>query len=52
MNSPPSTMLQRMVKIPIITRTEAKPYTAMLRDRFGTSWMLLHQPESPELPVD
>jgi PhnB protein len=20
---------------------------AMLRDRFGTSWMLLHQPESP-----
>jgi len=23
---------------------------AMLRDRFGTSWMLLHQPESPQRP--
>ena len=23
---------------------------AMLRDRFGTSWMLLHQPESPPRP--
>jgi len=23
---------------------------AMLRDRFGASWMLLHQPQSPSLP--
>lgn len=25
---------------------------AMLRDRFGTSWMLLHQPESTDAPND
>ncbi len=34
----------------IFMKMEETPFAnrfAMLRDRFGTSWMLLHQPESP-----
>jgi PhnB protein len=34
----------------IFMKMEKTPFAnrfAMLRDRFGTSWMLLHQPESP-----
>ena len=34
----------------IFMKMERTPFAnrfAMLRDRFGTSWMLLHQPESP-----
>lgn len=34
----------------IFMKMEQTPFAnrfAMLRDRFGTSWMLLHQPESP-----
>jgi PhnB protein len=37
----------------IFMKMEKTPFAnrfAMLRDRFGTSWMLLHQPESPERP--
>ncbi len=30
-----------------MTRTPFANRFAMLRDRFGTSWMLLHQPDSP-----
>ena len=30
-----------------MTRTPFANRFAMLRDRFGTSWMLLHEPESP-----
>jgi len=32
-----------------VTKMEKTPFAnrfAMLRDNFGTSWMLLHQPES------
>ena len=35
----------------VFMKMEQTPFAnrfAMLRDRFGTSWMLLHQPESPE----
>ena len=35
----------------VFMRMEKTPFAnrfAMLRDRFGTSWMLLHQPGSPE----
>ena len=35
----------------VFMRMEPTPFAnrfAMLRDRFGTSWMLLHQPESVE----
>ena len=35
----------------IFMKLEKTPFAnrfAMLRDRFGTSWMLLHQPESPQ----
>ena len=34
----------------IFMKMEKTPFAnrfAMLRDRFGTSWMLLHQPEAP-----
>lgn len=37
----------------IFMKMEQTPFAnrfAMLRDRFGTSWMLLHQPESPQRP--
>jgi PhnB protein len=36
----------------IFMKMEKTPFAnrfAMLRDRFGTSWMLLHQPEEPSL---
>ena len=36
----------------IFMKMEKTPFAnrfAMLRDRFGTSWMLLHQPEAPSL---
>ena len=35
----------------IFMKMEQTPFAnrfAMLRDKFGTSWMLLHQPESPQ----
>ena len=35
----------------IFMKMEQTPFAnrfAMLRDRFGTSWMLLHQPDDPE----
>jgi PhnB protein len=35
----------------IFMKMETTPFAnrfAMLRDKFGTSWMLLHQPESPQ----
>ncbi len=37
----------------IFMKMEKTPFAnrfAMLRDKFGTSWMLLHQPETPERP--
>jgi PhnB protein len=37
----------------IFMKMEKTPFAnrfAMLRDRFGTSWMLLHQPASPQRP--
>lgn len=37
----------------IFMRMEKTPFAnrfAMLRDKFGTSWMLLHQPESAQRP--
>jgi len=37
----------------IYMKMEKTPFAnrfAMLRDKFGTSWMLLHQPESPQRP--
>ena len=37
----------------IFMKMEETPFAkrfAMLRDRFGTSWMLLHQPESAQHP--
>jgi PhnB protein len=37
----------------VFMKMEKTPFAnrfAMLRDRFGTSWMLLHQPESPQRP--
>ena len=37
----------------IFMKMEKTPFAnrfAMLRDKFGTSWMLLHQPESAERP--
>jgi len=37
----------------IFMKMEKTPFAnrfAMLRDRFGASWMLLHQPESPHRP--
>lgn len=37
----------------IFMKMEQTPFAnrfAMLRDRFGTSWMLLHQPENPSAP--
>lgn len=37
----------------IFMKLEKTPFAnrfAMLRDKFGTSWMLLHQPESPQRP--
>ena len=37
-------VFMKMAKTPFANRF------AMLRDRFGTSWMLLHQPESPQRP--
>ena len=36
-------IFMKMEKMPFANRF------AMLRDRFGTSWMLLHQPEAPRL---
>jgi PhnB protein len=35
-------IFMKMEKMPFANRF------AMLRDKFGTSWMLLHQPESPQ----
>ena len=35
----------------VFMKIEKTPFAnrfAMLRDKFGTSWMLLHQPESPQ----
>ncbi|MGH7615127.1 MAG: VOC family protein [Gemmatimonadales bacterium] len=37
----------------IFMKMEATPFAnrfAMLRDKFGTSWMLLHQPDSAQRP--
>src|SRR5688500_16858536 len=37
----------------VFMKMEKTPFAnrfAMLRDKFGTSWMLLHQPDSPQRP--